>query len=119
MNKNKIVLKDLFNKIIYYLNKGEEVEFSVGGPYVETKWIKNPLNDNETNILDMYIIEEVQTQSFFTDVGYGSDGVFKFTLDSIDEDFDEECTLFLECIVNVYAEDGEIDEVVRKTLNVY
>ena len=111
------MLTDVFNKIIYYLNKGEEVEFSVGGPNVETEWIKNPLNDNETNILDMYIIEEVQTQDFFTDVGYGSDGVFKFTLDAIDEDFPD-CTLFLECIVDVYDEDGEVDEVVRETLNV-
>lgn len=112
------MLKDVFNKIIYCLNKGEEVEFSVGGPYVETEWIKNPLNDNETYILNMYIINQVQTQHFFTDVGYGSDGVFKFTLDAIDEDFPDS-TLFLECIVDIYDEDGKIDEVVRETLNVY
>tara|TARA_B100000795_G_scaffold220769_1_gene175300 strand:- start:827 stop:1171 length:345 start_codon:yes stop_codon:yes gene_type:complete len=113
------MLTDVFNKITYHLSKGEEVEFSVGGSYLETRWIKNPLDDNETSILYMYIIEEVCTQSFFTDVGYGADGVFKFTLDSLDAIvIYEECTLFLECIVEVYDENGEIDEVVRETLNV-
>lgn len=112
------MLKDVFNKITNYLIQGEEVEFSIGGSYLEIIWKKNPLDDNETSILNMYIIQEVQTQSFFTDVGYGSDGVFKFKLNSLDEDFDEEYTLFLECIVDVYDEDGEVDEVVRETLNV-
>ena len=109
------MLTDVFNKIICHLNKGEEVEFSVGGPYVETEWIKNPLDVNDTNILNMYIIEYVQTQSFFTDVGYGSDGVFKFVL----QDFDEEYTLFLDCFVDIYDEDGEIAEEVIETLDVH
>ena len=109
------MLTDVFNKIIGHLAKGEEVEFSVGGPYVETEWIKNPLDVNDTNILDMYIIEVVQTQSFFTDVGYGSDGVFKFVL----QDFDKEYTLFLDCFVDIYDEDGEIAEEVIETLDVH
>ena len=109
---------DVFNKITNYLTQGEEVVFSIGGSYLEIIWIKNPLDNNETSILDMYIIQEIQTKSFFTDVGYGSDGIFKFKLDSLDEDFDEECTLFLECVVDVYDEDGEVVEVVRETLNI-
>ena len=109
------MLTNVFNKIICHLNKGEEVEFSVGGTYVETEWIKNPLDVNDTSILNMYIIEYVQTQSFFTDVGYGSDGVFKFFFN---EGFDEECSLFLECSVDVYDEDGEIEEVVNEILDV-
>ena len=113
--KNNSMLTNVFNKIIDHLVKGEEVEFSVGGTYLESTWIKNPLDDNDTNILDMYIIEVVQTQSFFTDVGYGSDGVFKFVL----QDFDEEYTLFLDCFVDIYDEDGEIAEEVIETLDVH
>jgi hypothetical protein len=109
------MITDVCNKIISHLAKGEEVEFSVSGNYLETNWVKNPLDVNDTSILDMYIIEEVHTQSFFTDVGYGSDGVFKFVL----QGFDEECTLFLDCIVDIYDEDGEIAEEVIETLNVH
>ena len=112
------MLTDIFNKITNHLTQGEEVEFAIGGTYLEITWMKNPLDDNETSILEMYITQEVQTQSFFTDVGCGSDGIFKFTLDSLDENFDEEYTLFLECIVDVYDEDGEVDEVVREILNI-
>ena len=75
------MLTDVFNKIIDHLAKGEE--FSFGGPSLESSWIKNPLDVNDTRILDMYIIEEVQTQSFFTDVGYGSDGIYKLFASNI------------------------------------
>ena len=47
--------------------------------------------------------------------GYGSDGVFNFFFN---EGFDEECSLFLECSVDVYNEDGEIEEVVNEILDV-
>ena len=113
------MLTNVFNKIIDFLEKGEEVEFSCGGPYLETNWIKNPLDDNDTNILDMYIIDEVCTQSFFTDVGSGSKGIFKFTTDSLDFGLDEECKLFLDCIVEIYDEDGEVEKVDLDTLNVH
>ena len=106
------MLTNVFNKIIDHLSKGEEVEFSVGGPYLESTWIKNPLDDNDTNVLYEYIADEVHTQSFFTDVGYGSDGVFIFTTNDENE-------LFLECIVDIYDEDGEIVEVETDTLNVH
>ena len=45
------MLTNVFNKIIDFLEKGEEVEFSCGGPYLQTNWIKNPLDDNDTNVL--------------------------------------------------------------------
>ena len=109
------MLTNVFNKIIDHLAKGEEVEFSVGGTYLESTWIKNPLDVNDTSILDMYIIEEVHTQSFFTDVGYGSDGVFKFVL----QGFNEEYTLFLDCFVDIYDDEGEIAEEVIETLDVH
>ena len=72
------------------------------------------MNYADTDYLEKYLIEEVQTQFFFTDVGYGSDGIFKFVL----QGFDEEYTLFLNCIVDIYDEHGRVDEVVRETLNI-
>ena len=49
------MLKDVFNKITNYLTQGEEVEFSIGGSYSEIIWEKNPLDEEQTFTLEMYI----------------------------------------------------------------
>ena len=102
-------ITDILNRIKKHLAKGEEIVIEVEGstPYLQSSWVKNPLSDSDTEALDLYLYQSIR-EPYFTEIAYGGDGVFTFTV--------ENGELELECEIQIYGENGEVEETNYDTL---